>query len=236
MFAGPNGSGKTTTIEKIRKNFNIGYFINADNIEALLKSQQYLDCLDFVPEPILPQELKKFLITYKMDERFRFSDFNGVTIKENFLTSSREISSYHAAVIAEFFREKLLSMKYTFSFETVMSHQSKVDFLQQAKLEGFVTYLYFICTQDPDINVQRVKNRVIKGGHDVEAGKIISRYYRSLELLSSAFLVADKAYVLDSSNMSGDVIIEKQYDEVLLHQENVPDWVAEYLLEKLDRR
>lgn len=103
-------------------------------------------------------------------------------------------------------------------------------------MEGFVTYLYFICNQDPDINVQRVKDRVIKGGHDVAAGKILSRYYRSLELLSSAFLVADKAYILDSSSTTGDVIIEKQYDDVLVHKENVPEWVAEYLLDKLDQR
>jgi predicted ABC-type ATPase len=36
MFAGPNGSGKSTLIEEIRKTFNIGFFINADKIEAYL--------------------------------------------------------------------------------------------------------------------------------------------------------------------------------------------------------
>lgn len=122
MFAGPNRSGKTTTIEKIRKNFNIRYFINADNIEALLNSQKYLDCLSYVPEPVFSRELEMFLGNYTKDQRFSFSDFNGITIEENLLISNREINSYHAAIIAEFFREKLLSMNYTFSFETVMSH------------------------------------------------------------------------------------------------------------------
>ena len=60
------------------------------------------------------------------------------------------------------------SGKSTFSFETVMSHHSKVSFLKEVKQAGFKTYLYFICTQDPEINQKRVLNRVSKGGHSVD--------------------------------------------------------------------
>ena len=40
MFAGPNGSGKSTLIKEISKEFNVGYFINADQIEAALNSKK----------------------------------------------------------------------------------------------------------------------------------------------------------------------------------------------------
>jgi predicted ABC-type ATPase len=233
MFAGPNGSGKTTLIEEISKSFNIGYYINADKIEASLKFKKYLECADFFPKNILQEEWGLFLLKNDTDERFRSIDFKGIQIKENFLVCNQEINSYHAAIIAEFFREKLLLENYTFSFETVMSHESKVEYLRKAKDNRFVTYLYFICTQDPEINVQRIKNRVIKGGHDVEIGKVKTRYFRSLELLHSSFLSADRAYIIDSSNKRRNVILEKRKNEVLLNQLNIPDWVAQYLLDKL---
>ena len=52
MFAGPNGSGKSTLIQEVRKSYNVGYFINADEIEVLLAKQKYLDCSLFFPTGI----------------------------------------------------------------------------------------------------------------------------------------------------------------------------------------
>lgn len=49
FFAGPNGSGKTTLIKKISEHFEIGYLINADNIEAELKDKGYIDCAEYFP-------------------------------------------------------------------------------------------------------------------------------------------------------------------------------------------
>jgi len=36
IFAGPNGSGKTTILEQIDDQFDLGYYINADDIEKIL--------------------------------------------------------------------------------------------------------------------------------------------------------------------------------------------------------
>ena|SRR5690554_4595392 len=152
MFAGPNGSGKTTLIKEISRTFNIGYFINADRIEASLNLRKYVDCSDFSPRPIFDEEWVIFLSKYKKDSRFADGDLRSIEVKENRLVCSQTVNSYQAAVIAEFFRENLLLVNQTFSFETVMSHESKVNFLRKAKQHGFATYLYFICTRDPWIN------------------------------------------------------------------------------------
>ena len=63
-----------------------------------------------------------------------------------------------------------------------MSHRSKIDILVQAQQAGYRTYLYFVATDDPTINISRVRNRVALSGHDVPADKIVTRYYRSLDL------------------------------------------------------
>lgn len=64
---------------------------------------------------------------------------------------------------------------------------------------GYRTYLYFIATEDPEINIARVKSRVQLGGHDVPVDKIVSRYARSLDLLLPAIRQSNRAYLFDNS-------------------------------------
>ena len=74
-------------------------------------------------------------------------------------------------------------------------------FLQQA---GYRTYLYYVATDAPEINVSRVANRVALKGHDVPSEKIITRYYKSLELLIEAVRHTNRAYIFDNSSNNAD--------------------------------
>jgi len=51
------------------------------------------------------------------------------------------------------------------AFETVFSIQEKLQFLHQAKDAGFFIRFFFICTNDPSINAQRIAFRVMESGH-----------------------------------------------------------------------
>jgi predicted ABC-type ATPase len=42
VFAGPNGSGKTTIINSLRSEIGFGIYVNADDIEKLLKESSVL--------------------------------------------------------------------------------------------------------------------------------------------------------------------------------------------------
>ena len=68
MFAGPNGSGKSTLIEEIRKTFNIGFFINADKIEAYLKSKKFFDCSEFFPNPVHQETVPDWVSEFLLDK------------------------------------------------------------------------------------------------------------------------------------------------------------------------
>ena len=235
LFARPNGSGKSTLISEISTSHFLGTFVNADNLEYELAKKKFID-LSGVFGNSVPSDLAwtSFFEIYK-DKDSRSKNFNpkSLEIQEGVLVWKGEMNSYVASIIASFFREELVKQKLTFSFETVMSHPSKVEFLSDAKLEGYKTYPYFICTEDPLINIKRVKNRTKMGGHDVPDHLIESRYFRSLEQLYPAFLVAERAFVIDSSNRSRNLIIEKNQDQVTLHTQTVPGWVDEYLISKL---
>lgn len=63
----------------------------------------------------------------------------------------------------------------------------------------FRTYLYYVATEDPMINILRVQRRVSLGGHSVPEDKIIARYIRPLDLLVDAIRHTNRAYIFDNS-------------------------------------
>ncbi|MGB8696568.1 MAG: zeta toxin, partial [Acinetobacter sp.] len=135
----------------------------------------------------------------------------------------------------DYIRLEFLRLKISFTFETVMSHISKVEFLQEAKRQGFRTYLYYVSTVDPIINIARVKYRVSVGGHPVPEKNIVERYYRSMDLLMQAVDASDRTYLFDNSSNGEKAafIAEIQSAETLKMNPEVqqlPWWFADKVL------
>lgn len=86
-----------------------------------------------------------------------------------------------------------------FVFETVFSSPEKLEFLRKAKAVGYFIRLFYVCTSDPAINVARITQRYMNGGHEVPISKIISRYYKSLLNAAKAISFVDRAYIYDNS-------------------------------------
>ncbi len=109
-----------------------------------------------------------------------------------------------AANHAKQLREDCLSSRNDMAVESVFSTCEKVEFVKKAKAAGFFVRLFFICTDDPSINAKRVAMRVMEGGHDVPIGKIIKRYYLSLEKCIKALQLVDRAYFYDNTKTNTD--------------------------------
>jgi predicted ABC-type ATPase len=112
-----------------------------------------------------------------------------------------------AANRAKEIREECLANMTSMVLETVFSTQEKVDFVRRAKKAGFFVRLFFICTNDPSINAQRVALRVMEGGHDVPIPKIIGRYYRSIANCIKSVPWIDRTYFYDNSEAGIDPIL-----------------------------
>ena len=132
-----------------------------------------------------------------------------------------------AVEYCEEWREQLLNEKTNFIFETVLSSNNKVDFLQRAKNAGYFIRMFFICTESPIINASRIAKRVLEGGHDVPIPKIISRYQKAIINAGKIMKFADRAYFYDNSidNQNAQLLIRtvegrfaKQYVDSL------PEW------------
>lgn len=231
VFAGPNGSGKSTLTDIIRKQFKMGVYVNADELKVKILEESRLSFSDFnieVKESIFLEAIKSTSFNAVDDAcNWRFED-NGLVFGD-----LNSVSDYFIAFLADFIRRRLLEQCDRFSFETVMSHPSKLDIMMQAKEKGFKVYLYFVSLQDPELNILRVKTRVDQGGHDVEKEKIISRYDRTMEQLYDAIKIADSAYIFDNSGSELKLIAQKEEGKLTAKVDFAPLWYRKYVLDKI---
>jgi predicted ABC-type ATPase len=73
------------------------------------------------------------------------------------------------------------------------------------------------------------------GGHDVPVEKIISRYYRSIDLLWDAMKVCDRTYLFDNSGHQRVWVAEIDSGKSLeLKDSHVPNWVNQHVLRKFE--
>jgi predicted ABC-type ATPase len=160
-------------------------------------------------------------------------------IKDNNLSwkGSDQHITYFCAALADYLRYAMLQSNSSFSCETVFSHKSKLEFMADAKSKGYKVYLYFISTQQPLINIDRIHNRVEQGGHSVPEEKINSRYYRTMDNLLAAVRLADKAYLFDNSGIETGKIFQNfavvQNGEISMLADTAPVWFEEYILSRL---
>lgn len=236
VFAGPNGSGKTTIFKELltKKNIELGVYVNADDIESCLKQTKQINfdlySLKIENDSVVSFFKKSLFSPIKRQEPDLFKK---LFLVNNVLTVNSFIDSYVAADLAEFIRLQLLLQGHSFTYETVMSHPSKIDFLKFAVTKGYRIYLYFIATEDPEININRVKIRTAQNGHNVQPDVIINRYFKSLQLLKLAVKTTDRAYIFDNSGTQSLFVSEiTNGSEVQLNtltMDEVPVWVETYL-------
>ncbi|WP_417704840.1 zeta toxin family protein [Rheinheimera aquimaris] len=186
LIAGPNGSGKTTLTTQLREQYAV-------------RLGQYLN----------PDDIAKHIDLSEL-----LTTFSGLAVKE-----VSTVNIEHAAKIAQRvslgLREDWIRDQLSFSYESVMSHHSHLDFFNRAKAEGFKAYLYYVCTSDPEINIARVEQRVELGGHSVPTEKILQRYHRSLELLPDMAKTSRRSYFFDNSTRQLTFIAEVTPDGYL---------------------
>lgn len=234
MFAGPNGSGKSTINALIRPEL-LGIYINPDEIEKAIRDRG--DFLDLASYSI-NTSADEILTFFQQSTLLESADLLDVASELRFNDDKLSffavtVNAYFASVAADFIRQKLLQARTSFTFETVMSAPDKVALLQKAQQLGYRTYLYYVATEDPEINISRVRHRVKMGGHPVPEDKIVSRYFRSLDLLREAIRYTNRAYIFDNSGQQQVFVAEITDGHSLeLKTEKIPNWFKHMVLDK----
>ncbi len=236
LFAGPNGSGKSTLFKEFAKDHeqNTGFFVNADKLEKQLADTSLID-LKEIGISATQKDLDDFALfadsktlSHKASEENHNID---IYIKENCIVDkSKNSHSYEGSYIASFIRHLLIKNNKSFSFETVMSHPSKIVEIELSLQMGYKPYLYFVCIDSPEVNKSRVADRVSKGGHSVDQQKIVARYFRTLELLHTLLPLCYRAYLFDNSGKKLKMIAELHKNAMELKTDTPPQWFLKYVL------
>ncbi len=156
---------------------------------------------------------------------------NADILAKQLFPETPEQHSYEAAKIAEELRLRFLNEGRSFCFETVFSHPSKIDFVAQAKAVGYEIVLVFIHLDQIELNLARIAQRLMEGGHDVPPEKVSSRIPRTLENIRQAIPLCDYVYILGNSRADYpfERIAEMHQGQIKTTQQPLPAW-AETLL------
>ena len=109
--------------------------------------------------------------------------------------------------------KELLENGETFAFETTLATKSYKSKIIDAQYRGYVVTLLFFWLEDVTLAVERVRTRVLEGGHNIEKEVILRRYTNGIKNLFDIYLpIVDEAMIFDNSAGFPDLIAEKTKD------------------------
>lgn len=92
-----------------------------------------------------------------------------------------------------------ITVHQTIGVETVLSSPKYRRLVEKAQAHDFEVCFVYVFLRDVGLQLERIRARVAKGGHDVPADKVASRRERSFEQMPWFFWQADRAWVFDNS-------------------------------------
>ena len=129
-------------------------------------------------------------------------------------------------------REKLLEAGESFGFETKDSTPEKIDIVRRAKRNGYEFIFLFVCTETPNICIDRIAQRVAAGGHHVSSEVVVSSYICTLTHLQEYIKLADRADIYDNSGNHLKLVCTKKDGRAEITPEGEEiDWVCDYLMD-----
>jgi predicted ABC-type ATPase len=154
-------------------------------------------------------------------------------VNADVIAAATGVDAYTAADLAEAYRQKLISQRESFIFETVFSDPvgGKLQTLCELERAGFTVLLIYIGVAGSDQSASRVAMRVAQGGHDVPIDKITDRYPRTLKNLSQALGLLRNVLVYDHTDLDVGyrLVATREGGRKVELQGPMPDWLRTLL-------
>ncbi|WFR97505.1 zeta toxin family protein [Rhizobium tumorigenes] len=109
---------------------------------------------------------------------------------------------------------EMIETRTSFVYETTLSSQQAINLMRDAKAAGFSVGLYYVALDSVETNIERVRQRVEAGGHDIPDDDIRRRYVGSLDKLGAALTHADEALLMDNSGLEPHEVFRISAGEV----------------------
>lgn len=102
---------------------------------------------------------------------------------------------------------ELLRRNESFSIETTLATRSYFRLVEQAHRQGYDVTLLFFWLKSPEQAMERVAERVSKGGHNIPTNIIRRRYYEGIDNLFRIYMPIVDTWVLVNNSMTPRSIV-----------------------------
>jgi len=105
--------------------------------------------------------------------------------------------------------DKLIGEKKDFAFETTLATRSYLSKINTARENGYTITLLFFWLDSVELGLERVRARVLEGGHNVEPHVIKRRYLSGIRNLFNLYIpICDYWMVFNNSTSRSELIAE----------------------------
>ena len=122
--------------------------------------------------------------------------------------------------------DELISQNLDFAFETTLASRSFVSLCNTAKQKGYQICLTFLWLDSKELAIERVRQRVSEGGHNIPTETIIRRYSAGLKNFFTLYKdIVDFWLFIDNSKTEQELIAEgKENSEAIIY--NHDKWLS----------
>jgi len=113
----------------------------------------------------------------------------------------------------------------SFTQETTLSGIKTEKTIQRAKAEGYKIRLYYVGLDTAEESLQRIANRVSKGGHNIPQADVLRRFQNRFFDLIRVLSYCDEAVFFDNDNGFVEVA-EYKNGELITKRDKKPTWLV----------
>jgi predicted ABC-type ATPase len=97
-----------------------------------------------------------------------------------------------------------------FAFETTLSGKLYVKLFKTLREQGYKIHIFFLWLPNSGLALSRIKNRVMKGGHNVPANDVIRRFSRSVANFFRLYQSLSDSWSLFNNSSSTPILIAER--------------------------
>ena len=107
--------------------------------------------------------------------------------------------------------KELIASGETFAMETTLATRTVANLIREAQREGYYVTLLYFWLNTPELAIERVKQRVAAGGHNIPENTIRRRYADGIHNLFELYLPICDYWMITDNSMSPMEVIAKGF-------------------------
>lgn len=146
---------------------------------------------------------KSTLAPFLLRDKLNLTEYvNADTIAAGLSAFAPESAAIEAGRVMLRRLHDLAEQKKSFAFETTLATRSYVKWLKPLIQQGYEVHLIFLWLRNPEIAVERVKERVRLGGHNIPEETIYRRYRKGVTNFFSLYQNIARTWVVYDHSMT----------------------------------